>query len=923
MKKFRFAIYAIFALFLGVLSSCDKEQPNEVKPGTEASASVDIVSIDMKSAVFSLDTQKMGEYAYLCYPADNKPAATPIAAIVFKEGQSGKLKDGKNSITIDGLEPLNDYVIYLAIRSVENEYWKEVFAFNLSTTEAKEDITMLGVNYDGYKMYLRTPESVKQNGSVLRYAFYDLFTYNLWKGEGQLSESILTDAEMLGYGHYIPADQSSMLVDINEDNIYLSEADTIMAHIPVVPGEPTMFFAGEFLDDGEGYLTPAFDYDMYFEQFYADNSITMDQESACWDGYFKRMFFESKKPSVLDADLNVKISNVGSIDATISVNPDPEVFMYAFYVTDDDTYRNNILPALNNNPDYMQWFVTSWNSAMYGVLQYDIPMDFQLYGFLNSTTPETKYHVFVVGVGDETMSEQVFEHKEFFTTNKQLGTPEIVVTALDKAPEGEEDSPYEIWFNVKCTNTKPEEKVISAQFACNYTDAWVKELNSGYTNSSLIASSYAYFSEAELEEINSPDGLNVSFATREGMSSRLGVLAYNKEMTPNDVDSEDTKAVAEIYAGYADPGKKVNSPLFDELVGTWTLTADAKYWVYDTYDYVYDDDGNIVYTEDWGPKLDEDGNLVLDENGEVVYELYRSPKYDMNKLIPGHWTEETYELKSKVEITNGVVYPETIGQEVYAAYPDSTKTAVDRLYESFKQDAAAWNERLRANNRMLCVGFNDYLEMSRNLNAFEAFYASDYSCYDNITLLNDFGPKWYLEIDDKGNVTAPFNSTRFAPMNNSYWYETYMAALNLEDTGFIVGYDEEGELTETLSFPVEVSEDRDTIIVKPLVKDGKEHYPSAMYYFDLLGEYAIMIPRYVSELVLTRGYTEQAKESVPSVRAETPVKTDIQGSRHEISNRKSRTSFEGAVKYGKADYRILSFDEIRENVLNNLNKNRK
>lgn len=61
----------------------------------------------------------------------------------------------------------------------------------------------------------------------------------------------------------------------------------------------------------------------------------------------------------------------------------------------------------------------------------------------------------------------------------------------------------------------------------------------------------------------------------------------------------------------------------------------------------------------------------------------------------------------------------------------------------------------------------------------------------------------------------------------------------------------------TPSFPVEVSEDRNTITIKPLVYGGKEFFPN-MVGIDYSMNQTILENFVVSEIVMTRGWNEPA-----------------------------------------------------------------
>ncbi len=867
-----------------MLSSC-KDNNEEVAKGP--SASVRLESADMNSASLVLTASGIQQYAYVVYPSTEAPAEAPEATVLFHEGVVSDCKEGDNTITIDGLSPVSDYEFYLAAQTATG-YYNEVFHVEFSTTDASEDFTLLSVAPDGYHIYMKMPAEVKERGNVLRYTYSSLPTYNAMK-LGWFAQS---DVDLLSFnsGQIFGANGETVLdLNVSDDNIYLTDENgelildewgyETMLHSPVVPGEPTVFLAGEFThtedpDMMEWYgdwFTALFDVDAYYGG--GDNgggdimwvaplsvlpteSMELDEDQY-WTGYFMRKTWMGKAPEVLDAKLNLEVTDVTALNAKIRITPDEAIQQYSLFIVDDDTYQMTLLPMLNGDENLMQWFATSFYGYQNGSAVYDGPMEINLVDQYY-TEAEITYHVFAVGVSDETLQKQCFEKVTFTTLAKTHPAPEVKVTAIS-APEGNEASPFEVWFNIKCTT----KNAVRGMYAANYIDPWVKENNNYTPNSSLIGMGYQ-LSDEDVAQTNTDEGLNVMFTTLEGMTTRLGVMLYNDEETSNDPDVDGTTAIADATSGYlADADERSESELFNTLNGDWTLTAQG-----------------------------------------VAYDWYS-----------GAWGEEPEEIVTKVTISNGVTYPATLSEEVYAAYEGKSTEEVDRLFESFKADADAYNARLRGQNRMLLLGFNSAQEDSKVLSAFEAFYSSEYSCFDNATRLNDFGPKWYLQIDKEGNVTAPFNSARFAPMSNWYYYTMYLAAINEFDDGYMVDYDENGSAVKTMHFPVTVSEDGNTITVKAIEIDGVNYYPNVAY--SSWSGTSIMAPKYVSELTLTRGWSgveAKAVKSNSAAVAKIPANTKFAGK----SLQKSRTAFSSTVQYKQNSYRIIRSEEFKENFIKHM-----
>ena len=84
------------------------------------------------------------------------------------------------------------------------------------------------------------------------------------------------------------------------------------------------------------------------------------------------------------------------------------------------------------------------------------------------------------------------------------------------------------------------------------------------------------------------------------------------------------------------------------------------------------------------------------------------------------------------------------------------------MYEGFKKQLKLYNERLRGQNRLLCLGLDidrPKYEYSTNYLAgwktpYDLFIATteEYNGYDTESMFFDFGPKWYLEMKSDGSV---------------------------------------------------------------------------------------------------------------------------------------------------------------------------
>ena len=819
MKKSILSLLIGGGVILSLLSGCQ----TETMPKTFASVAK--VSPDMMSAEVTLKTQGLSEYAYLSYPSSQTPVEDP--QVIFATGTVGQLVDGDNTFVIRDFEPESDYTVIFAFKKGLDTFYERNVTIDVRTADYVEVFTAVATYPDGLKFHIKVPQSVKDAGNALRYNVGSLPFYLNSKYGWFASE----DARSL-----IENDQKCTTEDItllyNSDNVEIEVEDPWtgemipdMLHSPFVPGEPIVFTAGEFaLGEPEenpwgmnqaDYFVPLFDYEAYWE--YLDNqgggwgplAVEVDgegfDEDQFWTGYFTRRYVTITPPAALDANVDIK-AEMGAVKGTITITPDNNVYQYCFMVLDEGTYQM-LLPYIDNNEDYLQWLVTSWFGMYQGAQTMQGPVKVDLKELFYYVEPETDFHVLLTAMGDETGMTQKFYHEIFSTTAKTMPAPKVEVKAINN-PNTSEASPYEVWFNVKCTS----KNAVSVKYAANYEREFGMMINSGYTYDNLVEMGNS-FSSDEVALINSDEGLNVMYSSMPDATTVLAVLAYNEEDAPNTIgDGAGSSAVASATSLREPDKAKVESPLFTALLGDWTMSAPTR--------------GTNYYYENY------DGGI----------------------------------RNTKVSISTGFTYPETLPESVYDTYKELVgmeREEVDALYDEFKQEVDEFNAKLKGQNRLLCLGFGYDYEQSSNHwatsyftpeSAFDLFCSKSYNGYDNESMLWDCGPKWYLEIKEDGSVVAPIHMGRMYPMKSTS-SNVYLFAVDRSEES--KGYLPYGPDAENLEFPVSVSEDNNTIIVNPYDYSGVSYYAEAMtltnYGYAQYAGYEIDgVP------TLTKGWTETA-----------------------------------------------------------------
>ena len=229
--------------------------------------------------------------------------------------------------------------------------------------------------------------------------------------------------------------------------------------------------------------------------------------------------------------------------------------------------------------------------------------------------------------------------------------------------------------------------------------------------------------------------------------------------------------------------------------------------------------------------------------------------------------EDAGTYTSDVTIMQQLPYSEDIPQEVYDIYKAAgiSRDKTEELYEQFVTNMVWYNSRTRGYNRLLCLGY-DFTDPQFMLDIvatpYDLFTAKDYSVSKVEYMFYDFGPKWNLEIDANGNVWLPIDIEREFPLeafNFGLNYTFYMLAVG--ESSYLGGnvYDKNGKLLVEARFPVEVSADRNTLTIKPIVYNYKDAAgePAVETYYPCVaqlqyGRATPLNPRVAGNVVLTR-----------------------------------------------------------------------
>lgn len=918
MKRiFTKTLFAAFvAVFAGLLTGCNPKE--EVKQ----------FSVDFKNAGPGYITlmATVPSTTTVAYTVSEVELPTLKPEILNMTGTKVTFyKDGEQQLLDYPIDENKQYYVYLV--GILGEDFSKMYTFQFSTGEFVFDqlATVVGVMPDGYKMHIKVPSTVKKSeegkpGSrAIRYTQGDLMMYNFYKSQNDDYFNLLYNA-----GRYITEDTTIEYADrlnwgeagadVNEDGV-VDENDMSILWNPIAPGEPVVFVAGEFewmsepdeykkggekenfsyMKNGfafpggweDGYYLPCIDSVKYWSNYKDSKAVTkgagiitdinLDSPiDASWTGEFSRKIFRTRIPAELKADFDVRVSDLRSVDATITIYPDSNIYRYLFTVLDDGAY-NQMLELLDGKTEYLQWAVTSY-FAMYNFGQIQVvaeagttsapPIEFALTDFFYDVPSDTKYHVLITGMEGEIGSPQCFKHFTFSTPSKiKTRGPNVVVTALPEL-----STPYEAAFNVRCTSVT-DNPVERAYYGANYKTEWVYEVNGGSSYEALAQN--VQFTQDEIDIINSEEGYTMKFPTIDGETTRLVVVAFNDENLSNAIDQYEDVTAHPAVADCTTPFAKAEDTSYNELldtdalVGDWTLTATVS-------------DGSVAKQK----------------------------------------------IAIKRRFVAGKDYPTTLPAEVLQVYKTATKWTDDEIngyFEEFKNISKSYNnDRLRNQNKLLIEGWLDDSQGSLTyLSPWDLFKHEKISTVDVASMFARFGPKIYLHVNKdrngKDSLSVTANKMFVSPIAD-WSVPFYMAGRRADQTesNTVFQYsDADGNYVGALKFPVTMSETRDTITIKPISAEGALWYPNVIGISTNTtgGQSYILEKPIISEVVLTKGW-DPANDQTPASATKSVARSSAISpvGKVEFTTYKDLTEFKGIAKPVKMNGQVMTLEKVNENL---------
>lgn len=873
---------AAIALTIGTLVGCEEIQKISDELSFEASfkeAGPGYVDLNIKSsAAFEV-----------AYDIKTEPRNLSNPSILFASGKKIKITPDMESLRISAdIQENTEYYVYVAAK-LSAEAYSDIYEFTFTTGEFEFSnmLTVVGVDYDGYKMNIRVPSSVKKGHNqtdktgttAIRYNQCDLMMYNYQTKWGNVDDyftllynagNVTTQDVVLEYSESVNWEESG--ADINGDGV-INEEDLTVRWNPISPGEPVVFVAGEFewMEEPEdwdteknynvngfdypagwdpGYYLPCLDSEKYWGYYGATKSMNnidvalKNDIDQFWTGEFQRKAFRIKEPDKLDAKVNITVEDIGPVNATVILEPEEGVQQYAYGIF-DDAALNQMIELCDGNEEYLQWAITSF----FGAYTFSTGVaagyaEIELENFFIDVPANSNIHILTTAMGNNLATSQSFNRYTFQTKEKTMEAPEVVVTVVE-----DETSPFMAAFNIKCTTYDDPTRgpLKKCFYGANYKKDFILEVNSNSSYYTLGQSQQ--FTDAEVAQINTPEGYTIKIPSIDGETTRIAVVGFNVENTPNDFNFRDIlecPAVADCTTPYRDYKPYVQSDLYESLNGDWTATA------------------------------------TLSDKSTHVSKINLSDGIKVGRDFPAELPDSIY--------------------TIYKEEADYSEEETRGYFEEFKTRADEYNKnRVEYQNNILMSGWIDKDEYDRLdfISPWDMFISRKYSGVDVKTMFSDFGPKLYLEVSegDKLSITGDMYYMPPVAYESIPYYLTGYCPDRTSSEGNIIFYDT-NTTTEykPLNFPVELSEDGNTLTIKAITDaNGDTWYPNLVGIDPLTGY--TMSHMIVSDVVLTRGWEEPA---VQAVRASSAVKTRLDAAHKTASfGYKQMTRFKKPVERTK------------------------
>ena len=902
-------VVALVTLGAGFTSCSDDDDEFKPTVGEVVLPSEGDGSITASTAAFTFNTTGVTDLAYKAVKANEvtRAAATPDAEQIFNEAtKTFPMQDGENTIVVDSLVGATDYVIYFAMKTVNNTYLLE--EHNVTTADYGEQVVSLsGVSTTTAKLTLTT------NGVL------------------EVAHKVVKVAEA---GETAP-----------DAAIVFAEAEKIL---PVVDGENVL--------DVEG-LEGATDYVVYVAMKLANETFVLEECSFTTSEYGDQIL---TMISTTPFSVKFHVNMPDTADWVLLLGDRETYEQMKMYFGQSDAGFLESVGCINYRgsqtieiKDGDFWYTeVDWDGSVLGDMTYTIKpgsayvmlISAAYWGEVPNVWPETwrwmPYYEVAGGGGgwddwvDDDMgvmntrgAMNLGEYTEVCTDEGVTFTHEYAKqcfwtnpAALPAEGEGVEVTLRKLTERTAYFEMVPSENCLSYHvlplsdedysmltsfigeagmqaYVLNYGEPLAggnEYVMSGLTvganyhmmvtglfeeNGAVQSFHHSTFSPQEstlplpvievtsVEEKNTHDKVyfNIKCSTKDATAGKY-IANYVKDWIPELNSGYSYNDMVEMY------GQILTEEELDQV------NSDEGYELfYTTYEDVATRLAVVAYNAD-----EKAGEAVWADSKAAGLPAKDKVESSLYADLEGNWVLNYWDTQSYLSSENSdkskkyrqfqttITTNPDFGPASFAAWQGDAsydfvlgalggnEARVKSLFDEYKAVAAYHKEKYASQNQIVSVNFPcGYYVKADKQNVYtpwDLFTSEYYSAYDNFELFYDFGPKVFFEVKRGDSLVLKSDMNALPPMES------------FDGAYYMVGIGKNGTTNQYLlscEFPVTVSEDKNTLTVHPVEYEGVLYYPGTVQY-----NYGYAYPQNVTykELVYTRGTLEDAQSPVAAKR---------------------------------------------------------
>ena len=902
-------VVALVTLGAGFTSCSDDDDEFKPTVGEVVLPSEGDGSITASTAAFTFNTTGVTDLAYKAVKANEvtRAAATPDAEQIFNEAtKTFPMQDGENTIVVDSLVGATDYVIYFAMKTVNNTYLLE--EHNVTTADYGEQVVSLsGVSTTTAKLTLTT------NGVL------------------EVAHKVVKVAEA---GETAP-----------DAAIVFAEAEKVL---PVVDGENVL--------DVEG-LEGATDYVVYVAMKLANETFVLEECSFTTSEYGDQIL---TMISTTPFSVKFHVNMPDTADWVLLLGDRETYEQMKMYFGQSDAGFLESVGCINYRgsqtieiKDGDFWYTeVDWDGSVLGDMTYTIKpgsayvmlISAAYWGEVPNVWPETwrwmPYYEVAGGGGgwddwvDDDMgvmntrgAMNLGEYTEVCTDEGVTFTHEYAKqcfwtnpAALPAEGEGVEVTLRKLTERTAYFEMVPSENCLSYHvlplsdedysmltsfigeagmqaYVLNYGEPLAggnEYVMSGLTvganyhmmvtglfeeNGAVQSFHHSTFSPQEstlplpvievtsVEEKNTHDKVyfNIKCSTKDATAGKY-IANYVKDWIPELNSGYSYNDMVEMY------GQILTEEELDQV------NSDEGYELfYTTYEDVATRLAVVAYNAD-----EKAGEAVWADSKAAGLPAKDKVESSLYADLEGNWVLNYWDTQSYLSSENSdkskkyrqfqttITTNPDFGPASFAAWQGDAsydfvlgalggnEARVKSLFDEYKAVAAYHKEKYASQNQIVSVNFPcGYYVKADKQNVYtpwDLFTSEYYSAYDNFELFYDFGPKVFFEVKRGDSLVLKSDMNALPPMES------------FDGAYYMVGIGKNGTTNQYLlscEFPVTVSEDKNTLTVHPVEYEGVLYYPGTVQY-----NYGYAYPQNVTykELVYTRGTLEDAQSPVAAKR---------------------------------------------------------